>query len=258
MALIILTIILISLIFSPLGCISLWKKYAYFSDGLAHASLLAGSISILLNFPVVFSGLIVASVFAILVFMLNNKSATGGVIVLISSFMLSLALVISYLNPAHININNLLLGDILSVSSNDIIMLLGILALVSIFIWYFYEQIVLIVINRDIAKIKGIKVGRIELAFLILLSLAVFSTIKVVGVLLVASILLIPAMTSRIISSTPAGMIINSVIISLVVNLIGMTASYHLDIPVSPIIALINAIAYLLVYIIYYIKSQYG
>ncbi|MCC8417862.1 MAG: metal ABC transporter permease [Rickettsia endosymbiont of Bryobia graminum] len=255
MTLIILTTILISLIFAPLGCISLWKKYAYFGDGLAHASLLAGSVSILLNFSLVFSGLIVASIFAILVFMLKNKSASDNSIVLISSFMLSLALVISYLNPSHININNLLFGDILSVSSHDIVILLGILALVSIFIWYFYEQIILIVINRDIAKIKGIKVGRIELVFLVFLSLAVFSTIKIVGALLVTSILLIPAMTSRIISNTPSKMIINSIIISLFVNLLGLLISYHLDIPVTAVITLINTMAYLLVFAACYIKK---
>ncbi|WP_375326883.1 metal ABC transporter permease [Candidatus Tisiphia endosymbiont of Nemotelus uliginosus] len=255
MFLIILTIILISLIFAPLGCISLWKKYVYFGDGLAHASLLAGSISIICHFSVISSGVIVAILFAILVFILNNKAVGSSVVILVSSFMLSLALVISYLKPAQININNLLFGDILAASFNDIGILLLLLILVVSFIWYFYDQILLIVINKDIAKIKGINVRIIELVFLIFLSLAIFSTIKIVGSLLVTSILLIPAMTSRLISRTPGRMIINAAIISLAINFIGLISSFHFDIPLTPIITLINTIIYSLIYSISYVKK---
>ena len=56
MILIITIITLISLIFAPLGCISLWKKYTYFGDGLAHASLLAGTMSLIVQLPIFYSG----------------------------------------------------------------------------------------------------------------------------------------------------------------------------------------------------------
>ncbi|WP_417904897.1 metal ABC transporter permease [Candidatus Tisiphia endosymbiont of Micropterix aruncella] len=250
MTIIILTIILISLIFAPLGCISLWKKYIYFGDGLSHASLLAGSISILAHLPVVYSGLVVAVIFAILVFTLKHRSGGSSVVMLISSFMLSLALVVGYMYPLQIKITNLLFGDILSASLNDILTLSIILIFVISFVWYFYSQIILIVINRDIAQIKGVKVRTIELAFLLLLSLSVFSTIKIVGALLVTSILLIPAMTARMISSNPAQMIINSVIVALIVDFLGLVVSLYLDIPITPIITVINTIVYCLFYII--------
>lgn len=250
MPLIILTIILISLIFAPLGCLSLWKKYIYFGDGLSHASLLAGSITILIHLSVVYSGLVVAIMFAILVFTLKNRSGGSSVVILVSNFMLSLALVVSYMYPLQIKITSLLFGDILSSSLNDILILSSIFVSVIFFICYFYRQIILIVINRDIAQIKGIKVRTIELAFLLLLSLSVFSTIKIVGTLLVTSILLIPAMTARIISSNPVQMIINSVIIALTVNFLGLTASLYLDVPITPIITVINTMVYCLFYTI--------
>ncbi len=244
MTLIIISLILISLIFSPLGCISLWKKYVYFGDGLSHASLLAGSISILIHLPLLYGGFIVAIIFAILVFMLKNRSNGGSIVILVSSFMLSSALLLSYINPLRINITNLLFGDILSTSLNDLLILSIILVFVVFFIWYFYNQIILIVINRDIAQIRGVKVKTIELAFLVLLSLSVFLTIKIVGALLVTSILLIPALSARVISSNPAQMIINSVFVSLIVNLLGLATSFYLDIPTTPIITIINTIIY--------------
>ncbi len=250
MTLIILTVLFISLIFAPLGCVSLWKKYVYFSDGLSHASLLAGSISILVHLPIVYSGLIVAIIFATLVFILKNSSSDTSVVILVSSFMLSLALIISYTHPLQVKITNLLFGDILSSCLSDILTLSIILVFTIFFVWYFFSQIILIVINRDIAQIKGVKVKTIELAFLLLLSLSVFLTTKIVGALLVTSILLIPAMTARIISRNPVQMIINAVIIALVVDFLGLVMSLYLDIPLTPIITVINTIVYCLIYVI--------
>jgi zinc transport system permease protein len=255
MTLIILTIILISLIFAPLGCISLWKKYVYFGDGLSHASLLAGSISVIINLPIIYAGFVVAMIFAILVFMLKNHSGNGAIVILASSFMLSAALILSYMNPLQINITNLLFGDILSTTLEDVLTLSIILILVISFVGYFYNQIILIIVNRDIAQIKGIKVKTIELVFLLILSLSVFSTIKIVGALLVTSILLIPTMTARIISSAPTQMIINSAIIALLANFLGLTISFYLDIPVTPIITIINTIAFVLAYLISWAKK---
>lgn len=245
---IILAIILISLIFAPLGCISLWKKYIYFGDGLSHASLLAGSISIVLQLPMIYSGIIVAFFFAFAVFVLKNTAGSNAIISLVASFTLSLALIISYLNPQTINITNLLFGDILAVSLDDLIILTIILGLVIFFIWYFYSKIILIIINRDIAQIKGIKVKTIELLFLLLLSLSVFSTIKIVGALLITSILIIPAMTARFLSKTPKQMIFYSVIMALTVNSLGLITSYYLDIPITPIIIIIGVMGYIICY----------
>jgi zinc transport system permease protein len=248
MILIITIMTLISFIFAPLGCISLWKKYTYFGDGLAHASLLAGTISIIIQLPIFYAGSIVAIVFAILVFVFQNKSDSNAIILLISSCMLALALVVGYMNPLQVNITNLLFGDILSASYNDMIALSIMLIIILLFIWHFYEQIVLTLINRDIARIRRVKVRAIELAFLALLSLSVFCTIKIVGSLLVTSILLAPAMTARLISSYPAQMIIISILISLAINLVSIVISFHYDIPITPIITIINSIIYGLIY----------
>ncbi|WP_341792778.1 MULTISPECIES: metal ABC transporter permease [unclassified Rickettsia] len=246
---IILALILISLIFAPLGCIALWKKYVYFGDGLAHASFLAASISIIANFPLIYSGIIVAVFFAIFVFIFKNYSGRNAVISLISSFMLSLALIINYLSSSQNNITNLLFGDILLVDFGDLILLSMMLMLIICFIGYFYNQIILIIINRDIAVIKGIKVKTIELIFLLLLSLSVFSTIKIVGALMVTAILLIPPMTARFISRTPLQMIILSIIISIFINFCGFIASFYLDIPLTPVIIIIGTFIYGIFYV---------
>ncbi|MEG8230759.1 metal ABC transporter permease [Candidatus Rickettsia tasmanensis] len=249
MTLIILALILISCIFAPLGCIALWKRYIYFGDGLAHSSFLMASISIIAHVPLIYSGIIVAILFSFFVFIFKNNSEKNAVINLISSFMLAVALVINYFTSLQNNIVNLLFGDILSVSFNDLMILAIVLITIIGFIVYFYNQILLIIINRDIAVIKGLKVNIIELIFLLLLSLSVFSAIKIVGVLMVTAILLIPAMIARFIAYSPSQMIIISILISLFINFCAAVISFYFDLPLTPLFIILGTFIYGLLYL---------
>ncbi|MGX6960848.1 MAG: metal ABC transporter permease [Rickettsia endosymbiont of Pentastiridius leporinus] len=244
MTVIILALILISFIFAPLGCIALWKRYIYFGDGLAHSSFLAASLSIIAQFPLIYSGLIVAILFSLFVFIFKNNSGKDAVINLVSSFMLATALIINYFYASQNNIINLLFGDILLVSLKDLITLSIILIVIMSFIIYFYNQILLIIINRDIAAIKGIKVNAIELVFLLLLSLSVFSAVKIVGVLMITAILLIPAMIARFMSRNPVQMIIIAILVSLFINFCAAIISFHFDLPLTPIFIIIGGFIY--------------
>lgn len=248
MVLIILALILISCIFAPIGCIALWKRYVYFGDGLAHSSFLAVSISIIAHFPLIYSGLIVAILFSIFVFIFQNNSEKNAVINLISSSMLAIALIINYFSSTQNNIVNLLFGDILSVAFDDLIVLVVMLIAIICFIAYFYNKILLIIINKDIAVIKGVKVNIIELLFLLILSISVFSAIKIVGVLMVTAVLLIPAMIARFMVGSPAMMIIISIFISLFINFCAATASFYFDLPLTPLIIIIGSSIYGLLY----------
>ncbi len=230
---IILALLLISLIFAPLGCINIWQRYVYFADGLAHAALLAGSLSLIFSLDLSYSSLIVSLIFAFLVFKFKNSSGTSESISIISNFMLAAALIASYLSPSPLNMDSLLFGEILSVDTKDLFILSLILVFCILFFFAFYNQIILSSLNKDMAKVAGIKVDRIELIFLILLSLSIFSTIKIVGALLVGSILIIPASCSKFISTSPGSMILNSLIISVAVNFTGLFLSFYLDLPVA-------------------------
>ncbi|AFC73330.1 metal ABC transporter permease [Rickettsia montanensis] len=249
MTLIILALILISCIFAPLGCIALWKRYIYFGDGFAHSSFLVASISIIAHVPLIYSGIIVAILFSFFVFIFKNNSEKNAVINLISSFMLAVALVINYFTSLQNNIVNLLFGDILSVSFNDLMILAIVLITIIGFIVYFYNQILLIIINRDIAVIKGLKVNTIELIFLLLLSLSVFSAIKIVGVLMVTAILLIPAMIARFVAYSPSQMIIISILISLFINFCAAFSSLYFDLPLTPLFIILGTFLYGLLYL---------
>lgn len=235
---------LLSCILAPMGAISLWKRYIYFTDALAHTSLLVGVINIMTNIPVIYSGLFVAILFAILVFKLQKKTDNNVAITMISSGMLSVAILYTHLNKVEINIKSLLFGNINNGSIHDLIMLTIMLIIIVIFILKFYNQIILGILNKEIAKLHGNNIDFIELIFLILLSLSVFVTMKIVGMMLVMSILLIPPVTAKLFSSTPLQMIIYSILIAFITNLIGLGISFYFLLPVAPVIIIIGFILY--------------
>jgi len=230
--------ILIGLIFAPLGCLVLWKRYVYFGDGLAHASMLAAVISVLLSIPIFYAGIINTALFAFIVFKLKNKSGNNAAIGLTSSLMISFALILSYIFPSKFNFTSLLFGDIVIASSRDIISLSILALFVFVFFFSFYKKIILVIISKDIASSRNINVNIIEFIFLSLLSFSVLVTIKIVGALLVTSIILIPAMSARIISTSPLMMIILSVIFAQIMNSFGIALSFYADLPFAPIIIL--------------------
>lgn len=163
--------------------------------------------------------------------------------------MLAIALIINYFSSAQNNIVNLLFGDILSVACDDLIILAIILITIISFIIYFYNQILLIIINRDIAVIKNVKVNIIELVFLLLLSLSVFSAITIVGVLMATAVLLIPAMIARFTTSSPALMIVIAVLISLFINSCSAVISFYFDLPLTPLFIIIGSFIYSMLYL---------
>lgn len=192
----------------------------------------------------IYSGLLVSLVFVFLVFKFKNFSQNSATINLASSLLLSISIILLSINSVTVSINQLLFGDIMSISHDDIVILICIFLATVCFIWIFLNKIILIVVHRDIAIIQGINVGVIELMFLILLGVSVFSAIKIVGTLLVTSILLLPAMGARVLAKNPMQMIMISPLIALVSNSIALIISFCIDLPIAPTLCITGIIVY--------------
>jgi zinc transport system permease protein len=244
---IILSSILIGLIFAPLGCLVLWKRYVYFGDGLAHATMLAGIISAMAGLPLFLSGVLTTLFFAFAVFKLKSGSDNNAAIGITSSIMISVALIISAIFPGKFNITALLFGDIISANNSDLITLIFLCFVVLVFFLLTHRQLFLTILSHDIAGTRGIRVQLLEFIFLAILAVSILSTIKIVGALLVTSIILIPAMTARIVATSPLLMIGYAIIFSLIMNFSGILISFYADIPFAPIIIISGGIVYLFV-----------
>ncbi len=247
--------ILIGLIFAPLGCLVLWKKYVYFGDGLAHASMLAGIISAMLGVPIFYAGIISTAIFVFGILKFQNNSGNNAAIGLTSSMMIAASLVLSSLYSNQINITKYLVGDIISASWIDLWVLILIFLVVLLFFVFFYKDLVLTSLSKDVAGVLGIKVKLLEIAFLVILSFAILSTIKIVGALMVISIIIIPSMTARLIAKSPLNMILLAVFFGLIMNCFGIVISFYADIAFAPVIILYGGVIYFLASIANFYKS---
>lgn len=247
MTTIIIASILIGILFAPLGCVVIWKKYVYFGDGIAHASILAGVLSIILGLNIFIAGIILTFVFSYIILKLQAISGHNASIGLTSSAMLSIALILSYIFPINTNIDSLLFGDLIAANENDIMIVSGLLITTILFFIFTYKKLLLTTFNREIASTRKINIKLQEFIFLLLLAFTILSTIKIVGALLVTSIILIPAMTAKIIAHSPISMILYAVLFSILFNISGIILSIYIDLPFAPIIICSGAMIYLLI-----------
>jgi len=249
MEIIIFISILIGLIFAPLV---LWKRYVYLGDGLSHASMLALAVSVIAGLPIMYAGIVNTLFFALLVFKMKTRSGNNAAIGLASSVMISLALVLANIccfATGRFNFNSLFFGDIIGANSEDVVILCIILAVTSVFLIISFRQLILTILSSDIAHSKGISVKILELLFLSILSFSIIATIKIVGALLVTSMILIPAMIARLTSKTPKMMIWLAIFFAIMMNCSGILLSFYTDLPFTPVVILCGGAIYLFVHV---------
>jgi zinc transport system permease protein len=247
MLIIIIACILLSILFAPLGSSLVWQKRAYFSDGLAHACLLASSLSSCFDIPIIISAPSVATLFALLVVGVRGVLSSNAAINLVSSTMLALGLLLASVFPSSINISALLFGDILATTQYDLFTLSALVSLVCVMFLYKIDDLILFSMSPDLASVRGISVKRLELYFLILLALVLSVSMKIMGALLVTALLMIPSYSAVLLSKTPMQMIFYSFIVAVTSCLCGVAISFYCDFAAAPSIILSCSLIYFII-----------
>ena len=253
MIFVIAAVVATSILLAPMGCVLLWQRYNYFSDGLAHACLFSGIVSYFLNLPQLASMMVVSIIFAIMVYIFKFFSNKNTVISIVSSSMVALAIIFASKMPGASILETMLFGDIFSFTKQDLYIVLGMDILVLILLAKYLQNLVLISLNLDLARVQKIPVNMMELAILLILAIAVTLTVKNVGALLITALLVIPPATARMVSTTPLNMVIYSMIISLVCSVTGMIISFKFDLPLAAAVAIISVALYISVASVMYV-----
>lgn len=137
-----------------------------------------------------------------------------------------------------------LVGDILSINTNEIVYL-GISFILVIVFWkFFFNKLNCISINTSLAKSKGINVKLIDNIFVILIAIIVMISIRWIGILLINSLLILPAASSRNIAKNMRSYHLYAILFSLFSGITGVIVSYYYNIPTGPIIVIISGIIY--------------
>ena len=240
--------ICVSIIAGGLGCFVVWKKMAYFGDSLSHSSLLGIAIGISLGLNFTIGTFITCIIFASLLTYLQNKNILSNdtLLGILAHAALSIGIIAISISNQYVNLDAYLFGDILTVTEPETYWFISAAVLVFIILYIIWEKLVLMTIDENIAKSEGINTSLVHSIFLILLVIFVATCVKVVGILLITSMLIIPAAASRQITNSPTKMAFGSGLIAIASVFIGIFSSIIFDIPTGPSIIAILTIIFIL------------
>ena len=231
------------------------KRIAFISGSISH-SVLAGiglflylqrAHGILWLSPL--AGALIASVIsAIVIGTIHSRyrAREDSAIAAIWSIGMAIGVLFLSLTPGFsVELANFLIGNILWVSESDLYTLLILDALVVITVVLFHEKLLAICFDEDEARLQGIKVGPLYLMLLTLIAITVVLLMQVVGIILVMTMLALPATIANLYTKRLSSMMALAVLISALLCLVGTFAAFHLNLPVGATIALLAGVAYL-------------
>jgi zinc transport system permease protein len=239
----------VALVAGPFGTFVVWRRMAYFGDTLAHSALLGVALGFLLQVDPTLAVMVVCLLVALLLFFLQRQQRlpSDTLLGILSHSALSLGLVtIAFMEKLRIDLLAYLFGDILAVGDQDlwIIYSSGLLALLLLMV--LWRPLLAITLHEDLARVEGVRVDLVQLAFSCLLAMVVAIMMKVVGLLLITSLFILPAAAVRRLANSPEQMAGLASVAGALSVTAGLVASWNLDTPAGPSIVVAAALLFAL------------
>ncbi len=237
----------LALIAGPLGCFVVWRRMAYFGDTMAHSALLGIVLALLANWNLsagVF-GVAVLVALALVALGKNRALSSDALLGILSHSTLAGGLVLLSVMPfVRVDLMGFLFGDILSVSRLDIAMIYGAGIVALGLLARFWRPLIVSSLSEELAEAEGLKPERARLVLMVLLALVIAMSIKLVGVLLITSLLIIPAATARRLASSPEQMALAAALLGATAVMGGLWGSLKWDTPSGPSIVVAAALLF--------------
>ena len=240
---------LIAISSSLLGVFLVLKKYSMIGDGLAHVSfatvaiaLLLGASPMLVSIPIV----VIASIF---IMELNERAGikVDAAIGLVSSFSVALGVMISSIAGGfNVDLFSYLFGSILAIKASDMYLSIILAIVVISLIVFFYNDLFAVTHDESFARVIGIKTKRMNYLIATLTAITIVLGIRVVGTMLISSMIVFPTVTALQISRSFKSTIIISAIVSVLAVIIGVIGSYIFNFPSGASIVMINAVLFII------------
>jgi zinc transport system permease protein len=238
----------LALLAGPLGSFVVWRRMAYFGDTLAHSALLGVALGFLFQLDLNLGVLLVCTLLAVTVVALraNGRLADDTLLGILSHSALSLGLVtLAFIQGLRVDLISYLFGDILAVTALDLAWIYGGGVLVLAVLAFIWRPLLLMTVSEELARAEGAPVLRTQLLFMGLMAVVVAMAMKIVGVLLVTSLLIIPAATARGFARTPEHMALLACLVGMLAVGLGLGGSYVWDLPSGPAIVVAAMLLFL-------------
>jgi zinc transport system permease protein len=227
----------IAIVAGPLGCFVVWRRMAYYGDTLAHSALLGIALGFLLDVDIIVGVTAICVVVALVVGAMQRRGmlATDTLLGIMAHSTLAFGLVVlAFMETVRVDLLSYLFGDILAVGMADIAWIYGGGLVVLVVVAVIWRPLLSLTVHDEMAEVEGVNVPAMRLAFMVVLALVIAVAMKVVGILLITSLLIIPAATARRFSRTPEQMAVLAAVIGCVAVAVGLAASFRFDTPSGP------------------------
>lgn len=254
-----LTALFASVVCGIVGTIIVEKKLVSFSGGIAHASFGGIGLGYLLGFEPIFGGIGFAVLSAFGVAQIRKRSNTNEdtLISMLWAAGMALGILFIALTPGYPpDMTSYLFGDILTVNSLYLRVMIGLSLAVLLIVFSLYNYWKIYLFDEEYAGIMGIRTGGLEFLLFLMISISIVILIKVVGIILSIAMLTAPPAIVKLFTNRLSRVMIGSGILGILFNLAGLTLSYKMNIPSGATIILLAVLSYLIAFTGKYVAGR--
>ena len=241
--------ILIGSLCALIGTYVVLKGMSFMGAGISHAAFGGVALGFLLNIDPVLSSIFFCVASGLGIAFLSKKirikeDTTIGIF--FASTMAFGIMVFGFLKGVNIDLFGYLFGNILAVTLNDLYLTLIVEGIVLFFILFYYKELMMLVLDQEMAEVSGIPVSRIYFLLVVFMSLVIVISIKVVGIVLVSALLIIPSAAALQMTENFKIALITAVLFGILSSVGGLFLSYSFDTPSGATIVLLATAIFLI------------
>lgn len=251
--------ILVGIMCPFLGAFVINREMSFLGDALGHSVLpglvVAYTFGVSPFIGALPTGIFVALAIGYIVKKTRVSNDTSIGIVYSALFAIGLIL-LSVIGGTRVNLEDILLGQILSTSISDVYVTIFITLVLSLTLALFYKQMVFVGFDFQGAKVAGLPAARLDYLLLILITIAIVMSLQVVGIILVVGMLITPAAASSLIAKRFPAVIVIGILFGIISSLTGLYISYHFNLPSGPAIAIVSSTIFCICVVINWLSKK--
>lgn len=250
--------LMISIIIPLIGIVIVNRGTSMMGDALSHVSLAGVALGLILSINPLIGAIFACVIGAFSIEKIRKKFPQFGdmATAIITSMGLGLAALLSDFSPGGSSFDAYLFGSIASVSRSDLIIVLITFILVVAISLIYYFGLLSIAVDPQLAKMSGVNVRRINSIFTLLSALTIALSAKIIGALMVTSLIVLPVASSLLISKSYKATFLNTLVLGVLYTLSGVILSYYFDLKPGGAIVVIASLGMLVCLLISKLKSK--
>jgi ABC-type Mn2+/Zn2+ transport system permease subunit len=238
--------VLIGAMCGALSVFVVLRRMSYIGHGLAHSVLGGVAVGVALGADLYVGAIAATVVSALLIDRVTRRRQlhADAAIGIVTTAIFAVGVATLSVVPTRINVEAVLFGNILGVDTLDLWVAGGVGLAFVVVLFTLYKRLVLTTFDPEVAGVHGVRTGAVELVFSLSTAAVVVASVRVLGVLLIAAAVVIPAAVARLVTNSFATTLVVATTLGIVSSIVGLYASFHVDVPSGPTIVLTGALVF--------------